>query len=87
MTAVEAVILTHADARWPKSLTARLGESAPSTLQAIGPAALLFARKTALFCSARTPGDAILRAHDAARRMREEGVTVISGFHSPIEKG
>jgi len=22
----------------------------------------------------------------AARRMRDEGVTVISGFHSPIEK-
>jgi predicted Rossmann fold nucleotide-binding protein DprA/Smf involved in DNA uptake len=43
-------------------------------------------RRTALFCSAHTPGDAILRAHDAARRLRNEGVTVISGFHSPIEK-
>lgn len=38
-----------------------------------------------VFCSARAPGDAILRAHDAARRMCDEGVTVISGFHSPIE--
>ena len=55
-------------------------------LQAIGPVALLAHRKTTLFCSARTPGDAILRAHDAARRLRDEGVTVISGFHSPIEK-
>jgi predicted Rossmann fold nucleotide-binding protein DprA/Smf involved in DNA uptake len=42
--------------------------------------------KTALFCSARTPGDAILRAHDTARRLRDENATVISGFHSPIEK-
>ncbi len=32
------------------------------------------------------PGEAILRAHDMARRLRDEGVTVISGFHSPIEK-
>ena len=41
---------------------------------------------TALFCSARTLGDAILRAHDAARRLRDAGITVISGFHSPIEQ-
>jgi predicted Rossmann fold nucleotide-binding protein DprA/Smf involved in DNA uptake len=39
-----------------------------------------------LFCSAQTPGGAILRVHDAARRMRDEGTTVISGFHSPIER-
>jgi hypothetical protein len=48
--------------------------------------ALLARRKTAIFCSARTPGDAILRAHDTARRLRDEGATVISGFHSPIEQ-
>jgi hypothetical protein len=47
---------------------------------------LLSGRRTGLFCSARTPGAAILRAHDAARRMRDEGVIVISGFQSPIEK-
>ena len=70
---------------WPQSLTERLGGSAPLTLQTVGPVTLLSARRTALFCSAQTPGDAILRAHDAARLMRDEGVTVISGFHSPIE--
>ena len=47
---------------------------------------LLANRKIALFCSARTPGGAILRAHDAARRLRDEGTTVISGFHSPLER-
>jgi len=30
--------------------------------------------------------DAILRAHDAARCLRDDGATVISGFHSPLEK-
>ena len=86
MTAHKPTSLRPGDAFWPKFLTARLGKDAPRVLHAIGPVALLAARRTALFCSARTPGDAILRAHDAARRMREEGVTVISGFHSPIEK-
>ena len=86
MTIPESVTIRPDDALWPKTLTERLGSSAPTALQAIGPVALLAARRTALFCSARTPGDAILRAHDVARRMRDEGVTVISGFHSPIKK-
>jgi len=86
MSIVRAARLEPSDADWPQCLTERLGASAPPLLHAIGPTALLAARKTALFCSARTPGAAILRAHDAARRMRDEGVTVISGFHSPIEK-
>ena len=86
MTSPKTAVLVASSPAWPLSLTKRLGESAPSILHQLGPAELLGARKVALFCSARTPGEAILRAHDAARRMRDEGVTVISGFHSPIEK-
>lgn len=73
-------------AAYPALLRARLGENAPAELTVLGDASLLRTRRTALFCSARTPGDAILRTHDAARRMRDDGVTVISGFHSPIEE-
>lgn len=86
MTALKPTTRKPDDPLWPKCLTERLGKDAPRALHAIGPVALLAARRTALFCSARTPGDAILRAHDAARRMRDQGTTVISGFHSPIEK-
>ena len=71
---------------YPNSLRTRLGTNAPEVLVVLGDRSLLRSRRTALFCSARTPGEAILRAHDAARKMRDEGVTVISGFHSPIEK-
>ena len=71
---------------YPNSLRTRLGGNAPEALVVLGDRSLLRSRRTALFCSARTPGDAILRAHDAARKMRDAGVTVISGFHSPIEK-
>lgn len=73
-------------AAYPAILRSRLGENAPAELTVLGDASLLRARRTALFCSARTPGDAILRTHDAARRMRDDGVTVISGFHSTIEE-
>lgn len=78
--------ITRDAADYPSVLRSRLGENAPVELTVLGDPGLLRLRRTALFCSARTPGDAILRTHDAARRMRDEGVTVISGFHSPIEK-
>jgi predicted Rossmann fold nucleotide-binding protein DprA/Smf involved in DNA uptake len=55
-------------------------------LHAIGPVALLGASKTAVFCSARCPGDVILAAHDQAVRWRDEGRCVIGGFHAPVEK-
>jgi predicted Rossmann fold nucleotide-binding protein DprA/Smf involved in DNA uptake len=47
---------------------------------------VLKGEKVALFCSARCPGDLILKAYDLAKKLRDDGVTVISGFHSPIEK-
>jgi predicted Rossmann fold nucleotide-binding protein DprA/Smf involved in DNA uptake len=78
--------LTTGSTCWPGALFERLGKSSPRVLNAIGPSVLLRNTKTALFCSARAPGGAILRAHDTARRLRDENATVISGFHSPIEK-
>ena len=86
MTEARLTMIKPTDAHWPAHLSQRLGAATPAALYALGPVTLLKAKKTALFCSAQTPGDAILRTHDAARRMRDEGVTVISGFHSPIEK-
>ena len=78
--------LTPTDAGWPRTLVERLGATAPGQLWLIGNPALLAARKTALFCSAHCPGDALLRAHDTAARLRDQGETVISGFHSPVEQ-
>jgi len=86
MTAAESTTVKPSDPDWPRCLTERLLSAAPPVLHVIGPIAVLAARRIALFCSAHTPGAAILRTHDAARRIRDEGVTVISGFHSPIEK-
>ena len=79
-------VLSFKDAGYPVPLRTRLGEDAPRTLTALGDLASLSQPKTALFCSVRCPGDAILTAYDAARKLRDEGVIVVSGFHSPVEK-
>lgn len=78
--------LTPADPRWPSLISARLEPDAPHELHLLGNLDLLALPKTALFCSARCPGEAILRAHGQAAKWRDEGRCVISGFHSPVER-
>ena len=78
--------LTPLDSRWPHQLSDRLKDDAPLQLWAIGTMESLAAHRFGLFCSVRCPGSAIIAAYDAARRLRDEGITVISGFHSPVEK-
>jgi predicted Rossmann fold nucleotide-binding protein DprA/Smf involved in DNA uptake len=74
------------DPRYPAQLRERLQKIAPTQLTALGNLDLLSLPKTALFCSVRCPGDAILAAYDKAAFWRDAGRCVISGFHSPIEK-
>ncbi|MBP7937701.1 MAG: DNA-processing protein DprA [Phycisphaerae bacterium] len=58
----------------------------PSVLHVSGNAALLTSTSVALFCSVKCPGDLILKTYDLARALRDAGITVIGGFHSPMEK-
>jgi predicted Rossmann fold nucleotide-binding protein DprA/Smf involved in DNA uptake len=74
------------DPRYPPCLRQRLGSDAPPTLSALGNLELLAQPMTALFCSARCPGNVILRAYDQAAAWRDARRCVISGFHSPVEK-
>lgn len=53
---------------------------------ALGDATLLSTKPLALFCSVRCPGRLILQTYALAQALRAAGVTVISGFHSPMEK-
>lgn len=55
-------------------------------LRIVGDAAILDRSKVALFCSVKCPGALILETYDLAKRFRQEEVTVISGFHSPMEQ-
>src|SRR3989442_15719656 len=86
MTPNTPIALNVADARYPARLRERLGEDALPELTALGNLDLLALPKTALFCSARCPGNVILTAYDQAARWRDSGRCVISGFHSPVEK-
>lgn len=52
----------------------------------LGNAALLEDETTAFFCSTKVPGDAILKIFDWANSLRGKNLTIISGFHTPMEK-
>jgi len=86
MTSVIAAVLSLERLSIPERISGRIRGNGVSKLAAIGSIELLTGTRTALLCSARTPGEAILKSHDAARYLRNHGYTVISGFHSPIEK-
>ena len=80
------VFLIESDTHYPARSLERLGTNAPARLATHGNLDLLALPKTALFCSARCPGSAILTAYDQAARWRDERRCIISGFHSPVEK-
>jgi predicted Rossmann fold nucleotide-binding protein DprA/Smf involved in DNA uptake len=82
----ELLNLTPSHALWPRQLDDRLKSAAPSSLWIIGSPTLLAERRVGLFCSVRCPDDAAFRAYDACRKLRDEGVVVVSGFHSPVEQ-
>jgi predicted Rossmann fold nucleotide-binding protein DprA/Smf involved in DNA uptake len=83
----EVLTLTpSSQAFWPRRLDERLESAAPSSLSIIGSPGLLAERKVGLFCSVRCPDAAASRAFDSCRKLRDEGMTLISGFHSPVEK-
>jgi len=71
---------------FPPGLTRYLGEMAPGQVMALGNLDVLRTCKTALFCSIKCPGNLILKTYDLACELRDKGVTVIGGFHSPMER-
>lgn len=80
-------VIKSTDHDYPARLHERLGERTPKALSIIGDASRLFQpKKTALFCSVRCPSGKTVAAYDMARKLRDDGVAVISGFHSPVEK-
>jgi predicted Rossmann fold nucleotide-binding protein DprA/Smf involved in DNA uptake len=59
---------------------------APATVAAMGNLDILQQTKLALFCSIKCPGSVILQTYDCMKALRDRGVTVIGGFHSPMER-
>ncbi len=74
------------DSNYPEALSRYLGEHAPKTVTAMGNLDILHNRKLGVCSSVKCPGAIILKTYDLMRKIRETGVTVISGFHSPMER-
>jgi predicted Rossmann fold nucleotide-binding protein DprA/Smf involved in DNA uptake len=83
---MEMVQIDRADARYPPMLTDRLSDRAPSPIFAIGKPEILSHKLLGLICSIRCPGSVVIKAFDAVRQLRDAGVVVAGGFHSPMEK-
>lgn len=57
-----------------------------TTFWAIGNLDILDTSLLGVYCSIKCPGNIILNTYDCMRILRDSGVSVASGFHSPIEK-
>jgi predicted Rossmann fold nucleotide-binding protein DprA/Smf involved in DNA uptake len=79
-------ILTPGAAAYPAGRLHVLGDAMPGTITARGNLALLAGPMIGLYCSAKCPGRLVLRAFDLACALRDAGVTVVGGFHTPIER-
>lgn len=83
---MEIFQLKQSSADYPSSLQKYLGRQAPAVLTGLGNLDILKQKKLAFFCSVKCPGHLILKTYDLAQQLKERGITVISGFHSPIER-
>jgi hypothetical protein len=81
---VQVATVSLDDTRYPLS-PHRVGDSAPPKIWAAGPLGILEADKTGFFCSSQCPGGVILKTFDAIAAMRDDGRTLVGGFHSPME--
>jgi predicted Rossmann fold nucleotide-binding protein DprA/Smf involved in DNA uptake len=60
-----------------------------NSMQLIGNSQILFSNKNekwSLFCSNRCPGSIILKSYDIAQFCAKKNITIVSGFHSVVEK-
>ncbi len=70
----------------PAFLKDRVSNDLFPKIWAIGNLNVLEQQLLGFFCSVKCPGAIILKTYDLIRDLRNKGVIVISGFHSPIEK-
>ena len=74
------------DSIYPTQLLYKTFITISSRLSLIGNSDILHQKPLAVFCSVKCPGNLILQTYDLAKVLRDSGKTVISGFHTPMEK-
>ena len=83
---MDTISLKKSDPNYPSAFKQHLGKDAPNDITATGNLDILSHNSTSLFCSTKCPGDLIVKTYDIAQILRDAGMTVISGFHSPMER-
>jgi len=78
--------IRQGDAHYPALLVKRMGGAAPAALAIAGDVNILRRPCLGLICSVQCPGSIVLKTFDAIRTLRDAGVTMIGGFHSPMER-
>lgn len=78
--------IRQGDTHYPALLIKRMGEAAPTALAAAGDVNILRRPRLGLICSIQCPGSVIIKTFDTIRALRDAGVTMIGGFHSPMER-
>ena len=71
---------------YPSTLRDGMATRAYQRVWAVGNLSLLDGALLGFFCSTKCPGEVILQTYDLARALRDAGVPVIGGFHSPMEQ-
>jgi len=79
-------VLTQRSPDFPIALSRTTEGTGFSRFWAIGDVKILDSPLLGLLCSIRCPGRVIVQTYDLARALRDAGVPVIGGFHSPMEK-
>jgi predicted Rossmann fold nucleotide-binding protein DprA/Smf involved in DNA uptake len=83
---VKATLIQPADPLYPRQLENAFDRNRLPAIAAAGNLDILQGRMLGLFCSKECPGDVILRTYDLIRALRDAGIPIIGGFHSPMEK-
>lgn len=83
---MDVVRIEPGDSTFPAVSVDRLGDTAPSCLYAMGDTTILRNSLLGLVCSIQCPGSIVIQTFDAIRALRDAGVVVIGGFHSPMER-
>jgi predicted Rossmann fold nucleotide-binding protein DprA/Smf involved in DNA uptake len=77
--------LQSGEAGCPANL-ARAWHGKPPVVHGIGNREILGSRCLGLICSVQCPGSVVIKTFDAIRELRDAGVIMAGGFHSPMEQ-
>jgi predicted Rossmann fold nucleotide-binding protein DprA/Smf involved in DNA uptake len=86
MTYFSPCQIQQGESNYPSPVIKYLSGNAPKDITAIGNLDILHNKTLAVFSSAKCPGAIILKTYDLMKKLREADITVISGFHSAIER-